>query len=351
MLTLTPERLNKTVVPLSTTWLLSACMEAKGKQDLWSKQKPEVLTALRQQAVIQSAESSNRIEGVTIAPDRLRPVVLGKSKPRDRSEEELAGYRKAMDWIFSRTRNINITGEILLHLHKLAQGEHINDAGQWKVHDNEIIEILPNGSRTIRFKPTPAKLTPKMIEQLCINYASISNETRIPALLTIACFVFDFLCIHPFRDGNGRVSRLLTTALLQNHGFYVGRYVSIERLIEEEKSEYYRVLGACSSKWHEGKNEIFPWWNFFLGIIQRAYTEFGHKVESAQGRPAKTEMIQQIVLQQLEPFTLSDIAARVPAASSQLIKKVLAQLKKDKYIKLSGHGRGAKWEIVRHSRH
>lgn len=350
MLNLTLERLNKTMVPLSTTWLLSACMEAKGKQDLWSKQKPDVLTALRQQAIIQSVESSNRIEGVTIAPERLRPVILRKSKPRDRSEEELAGYRRVLDWIFARTQNIDIAPETLLYLHRVAQGEHSGDAGHWKTRDNEIIEILPSGDRTVRFKPISAKDTPKMVDMLCNNYESVSKDTQVPAILAAATYVFDFLCIHPFRDGNGRVSRLISTVLLQNHGFQIARYISMERLIEEEKAEYYRVLGVCSKKWHEGKNEIVPWWNFFLGIVQRAYAEFARKVESVEARPAKTDMVRKVILEQLEPFSLADITAQLPAVSMQLIKKVCAELKQAQKIELSGRGRGARWVVIRQHR-
>ena len=344
MLTLRPDKLAAASIPVSTGWLLGDCMEAKGKQDLWIRQKPEVLAVLREQAIIQSAESSNRIEGVTIHADRLRPVVLGKSKPRDRSEEEIAGYRKALDWIFSRNRSVSIEPAVILHLHAMAQGGASGDAGRWKTRDNEIIEILPSGERRVRFKATSAKETPAAVETFCDNYREAVEAGRIPSLLVVATFVFDFLCIHPFRDGNGRVSRLLTTLLLGQHGFAVSRYISLERLVEESKDDYYRVLAECSRGWHKGTNEIAPWWNYFLGVLRQAYLEFARQVESVASRPAKGDLVRQTVSVQVGPFTLADLSRKMPAVSAQLIKKVLAEMKKTDQVRLVGRGRGAYWE-------
>src|SRR5258708_37672216 len=203
MLTLDSPRLADLAIPIGTGWLLGACMEARGKQDLWIKQKPEVLDVLREQAIVQSAESSNRIEGVTVAADRLRPLVLGRARPRDRSEEELAGYRVALDWIFSRKGAIAMTPHVLRRLHALAHGGSSGDAGEWKKRDNEIIEILPGGERGVRFVPTSARHIPATVEKLCRIYRAARDEERVPPLLLVATFVFDFLCIHPFRDANG----------------------------------------------------------------------------------------------------------------------------------------------------
>jgi Fic family protein len=322
-------------------------MEARGKQDLWIRQKPEVLDVLREQAIIQSAESSNRIEGVTVPADRLRPLVIGRARPRDRSEEEVAGYRAALDWIFSRKRAVPIAPDVLRRLHALAQGRSSGDAGEWKKRDNEIIEILPNGERSVRFVPTSAKDTPRAVEMLCRNYRAACDEERVPPLLIVATFVFDLLSIHPFRDGNGRVSRLATSLLLQSHGFEVARYISLERLVEESKEEYYRVLELCSQRWHEGKNEIIPWWNYYLGLLRNAYKEFQRQVESVEARPAKSDLARQTVLAQVDQFTLADVAALLPAASPQLVKKVLAEMKKTGKVRLVGRGRGARWEVIR----
>jgi Fic family protein len=347
MLTLNPSTLADLAIPIGTGWLLGACMEARGKQELWIRQKPEVLEVLREQAIIQSVESSNRIEGITVAANRLRPLLIARARPRDRSEEELAGYRAALDRIFSRKNRITITPDVIRRLHARAQGGSSADAGEWKKRDNEIIEILPNGERSIRFVAVSAKKTAAAMEMLCRRYRVAIDEERVPPLLVVATFILDLLCIHPFRDGNGRVSRLAASLLLESQGFQVARYISLERHIEESKEEYYRVLKLCSQGWHEGNNEILPWWNYFLGILRSAYKEFGQKVESADARPAKSDLIRQTVLAQIEPFTLADIAGQLPAASPQLIKKVLADMKREGRVRLVGRGRGARWEVIR----
>ena len=347
MLTLDPRRLADATIPLGTSWLLGACMEARGKQDLWIRQKPEVLQVLRELAVIQSVESSNRIEGVTVAAGRLRPLAIGHAKPRDRPEEEIAGYRAALDWVFSRKRAVPIAPEVLKRLHALAQGGSSGDAGEWKKRDNEIVEILPSGEPRVRFVPTSSKDTPEVVQLLCRNYRTTIDEERIPPLLLVATFVFDLLCIHPFRDGNGRVSRLATSLLLESQGFGVARYISLERLVEDSREEYYRILKLCSVGWHEGRNEIVPWWNYCLGLVRNAYKEFGHRVESVEARPAKSDLVRQTVLAQVDRFTLADMAAQLPVASPQLVKKVLAGMKKAGKVRLLGRGRSARWEVAR----
>ena len=356
MPTLTAQRLTEMSIPLGTSWLLASCMEAKGMQDLWTRQKPAVLAVLRERAMVQSVESSNRIEGVTIETNRLRPVVLGKVRPRDRSEEALSGYCRALDWIFSRKGPVTITPQVIRKLHSFAQGGSAlsggGDAGEWKKRNNEIIEILPGGERRVRFVPASVKDTPRLIDELCKSYSLACQDSadataaRVPPLLLVATFVFDFLCIHPFRDGNGRVSRLITTLLLQSHGFQVSRYSSLERLVEESKEDYYRVLEDCSRGWHEGRNEILPWWNYVLGIVRSAYKELEVQVTLSAGRPAKGEMVRRAVLDQAGEFTLADLSAQLPSSSSQLIKKVLSELKFEGRVSLVGRGRGARWRLT-----
>src|SRR5437879_6128378 len=189
MLTLDTTRFADLAIPIGTGWLIGECMEARGQQDLWIRQKPEVLAVLREQAMIQSAESSNRIEGVTVAANRLRPLVIGRARPRDRSEEELAGYRTALDWIFSRKRRVAITPDVIRRLHTFAQGASSGDAGEWKKGDNEIVEILPNGEHRIRFVPVSAKKTPAAMETLCRRYREAIGEQHVPPLLIVASFV------------------------------------------------------------------------------------------------------------------------------------------------------------------
>jgi Fic family protein len=333
-------------VPIETGWLLASCMEARGKQDLWTKQKPEVLKALRDQAIVQSVESSNRIEGVTVDARRLRPLVLGSARPQDRPEEEIAGYRKALDWIFTSRRPIEVSPKTILRLHSLARGGMSGDAGKWKSKDNEIIEIRPDGERVVRFIPTSAKETPGAVENLCREYLEAAERKSLPQLLLIGAFVLDFLCIHPFRDGNGRVSRLLTTLLLEKDGFVVARFISLERLIEENREGYYQSLHQSSQGWHDSSNDIVPWWSFFLFIISRAYREFAEAVESREAGPGKTELVREVVMGMEGDFSLAEIRARLPSLSEQLIRKVFQQLKAEGRLRLTGHGRSARWEKV-----
>lgn len=347
MINLTIQRFGRLNLAPAVGWLLGECMAASGKQELWTQQQPEVLEALRLQAVVQSVESSNRIEGVTIAADRLKPVVMGTSRPRDRSEQELAGYRKALDWIFSRKRHVAFSPEVVLKLHALAQGGMSGDAGRWKEKNNEIIEILPNGERRIRFRPASASETPFSMDKLCAEYESIQEARHYAELLNIATAVFDLLCIHPFRDGNGRVSRLVTAFLLTQTGFNVCRFVSLERLVEERKEEYYRVLEQCSEGWHAGRNDITPWWIFFLSILRSAYAQFGRQFQSKSAAAPKSDLVRDAISEQIGSFTFADVAGHIPTASRQLIKKVMAQMKTEGLIKVSGKGRGAVWEVVK----
>jgi Fic family protein len=320
-------------------------MEYRGKQDLWVRQRPAIVEALRQEAMVLSVESSNRIEGVTVSTERLRPLVLGKARPRDRSEEEVAGYRRALEWIFAGKSRLPLSTKTLLGLHKMSHAG-ATDAGPFKVRDKEIIEIKPSGERIVRFRPTPAGETPAAAGALCESFSRLTSGGKAPPLLLTATAILDFLCIHPFRDGNGRVSRLLTNMLLKEQGFVVCRFVSLERLVEESKEEYYRVLGECSAGWAEGRNKILPWWNYFLTILRRAYVEFGEKMEQSGGARGKSEIVRHAALSQMGPFTLAQVAAAVPDTSQAMVKKVLAAMREEGLLTLEGRGRGARWQVV-----
>ena len=333
-------------IPTGIAWLIGKCMEARGKQDMWLKTRPEVMKSLKEIAMIQSAESSNRIEGVEVDSKRLRPLLAGKVKPMDRPEEEVLGYQKALMEIHKKYSKIDISPETILKLHKLTNG-HSWDAGKWKDKDNEIVELMSNGERKIRFKAVSAKETPKAVEQLCLAYRHELARHRIPELILMSGFILDFLCIHPFRDGNGRASRLLTLLMLYQNGYEVGRYISIERVIENSKEQYYRVLQEASRNWHENKNDSSSWTNYFLVVLKDAYSELAERVEMTKTADNKSEIIKQVVMEQLGEFTVADIQSLCPATSYQLIKKVLSDLKKEKQVLLSGSGRGAKWRTKR----
>lgn len=331
-------------LPLSAVWLMNSIAEYKGKQELYEKQSPQVLKTLLETALIESAESSNRIEGVTVEHARLKPLVIGHSKPRDRSEEEVAGYRKALDLIHTKYKSLQITPETIKELHRLCRGES-GDAGQWKEKDNDIIRKHPDGRVEVIFKPVSAAKTPEAIKQLCLSYEHSISQLKIPDLYAIACLILDFLSIHPFRDGNGRVSRLLTLLTLYQHGFTVGRFISIERIIEQSKETYYEALNKSSKGWHEAKHDVIPWFNFFLGTILAAYKEFEERAENIKPtRGFKTHIVIQAIERQIGEFSLGDIERECPTVSRVMIKKVLLKMQKEKKIKCLGKGQAAKWK-------
>jgi Fic family protein len=346
MMTFREHRLKNFAVPMSTAWLLNDIAEAKGKQELYTRQSPQVLKALREMALIQSAESSNRIEGVTVEAARLRPLVLGNTRPRDRSEQEVQGYRLVLNEIHTRRENLPITAKTLKHLHGLCQSAS-GDAGQFKRIDNEVIELVPGAAPVIRFKCVSAKETPAAVDELCLLYRHALEQDNIPPLIATAVLVLDFLCIHPFRDGNGRVSRLLTLLALYQHGYEVGRYVSLERLTEESKEDYYEVLNRSSRRWHEGKHELTPWLNFFLAVIRRGYAEFERRAGQVKApRGAKAEIVLNAIRQQTGDFRLADIERACPGVGREWIRSLLSDLKAKGEVRCQGKGPAAHWRYL-----
>ena len=333
-------------LPLSAVWLTNSIAEYKGKQELYAKQSPQILKTLLETALIESAESSNRIEGVTVDHARLKPLIIGHSKPRDRSEEEVVGYRKALELIHTKHKSLRITPETIKELHRLCRGESW-DAGKWKEKDNDIIRKHPDGRVEVIFKPVSAAKTPEMMKQLCLSYEHSISQLKYPDLYAVACLVLDFLSVHPFRDGNGRVSRLLTLLVLYQHGFMVGKYISIERIVEQSKETYYETLNKSSQKWHEAKHEVIPWFNYFLGTVLAAYKEFEERAANIKpARGAKTALLMGAIESQQGEFSISDIERSCPAISRVMIKKVLLQMQKDKKIKCLGKGQSAKWKRI-----
>ena len=339
-------RLRDFSVPMSTNWLLNDLAEAKGKQELYTRQSPQVLKALREMALVQSVESSNRIEGITVAADRLRPLVLGHARPKDRSEQEIAGYRSALNLIHTKAENLQITPDLMRRLHKFGQ-EGSGDAGQFKKVNNEVIELRPGAAPVIRFKCVSAKATPAAVDELCLVYRNAIDQDHIPPLVAIGAFILDFLCIHPFRDGNGRVSRLLTLLALYQHGYEVGRYISLERLVEESKEDYYHVLQKSSQRWHDSKHDLLPWLNHFLAIARRAYGEFEQRAGQIKApRGAKSALVLDAIQRQLGEFSVGELQRECPGVGVDLIRQLLARLQKEKTIKSLGTGRSAKWTKI-----
>jgi Fic family protein len=346
MMTFRDHRLRDLAVPMGTNWLLNDLAEAKGKQELYTRQSPQVLKALREMALVQSVESSNRIEGVTVAPARLRPLVLGHARPKDRSEQDIAGYRSALSLIHTQAETLQITPDLLRRLHRLCQ-EGSGDAGQFKKVDNEVIELRPGEAPLVRFKCVSAQATPAAVDELCLVYRHAIDQDHIPPLVAIGALVLDFLCIHPFRDGNGRVSRLLTLLALYQHGYEVGRYISLERLVEEAKEDYYRVLQESSRRWHEGTHDFLPWLNHVLSILRRAYGEFERRAgEIKAPRGAKAGLVLAAIREQVGEFRLTDIEEACPGVGREWIRSLLTDLKKAGEAACRGKGPAARWRYL-----
>jgi len=334
-------------LPVGAVWLMNSIAEYKGKQEFYAKQSPQILKTLLEAALIESAESSNRIEGVTVDHARLKPLVIGRSKPRDRSEEEVAGYRKALDLIHKKYKSLRITPETVKELHRLCHGESW-DAGKLKGKDNDIIRKHADGRVEVIFKPVSAAKTPEMMKQVCLAYEHSVSQLKYPDLYAVACLVLDFLSIHPFRDGNGRVSRLVTLLALYQHGFMVGKYISLERIVEQSRETYYETLNKSSQKWHDARHDVMPWFNYFLGTILAAYKEFEERAGNIKPiRGAKTALLMKAIDGQQGEFSISDIERACPSVSRVMIKKVFLQLQKDKKVKCLGKGQSAKWKRMK----
>lgn len=319
--------------------------ESRGKQELFFRQTPEVLESLQQVAIIESSESSNRLEGVTAPHDRIEALVMKSTTPKNRSEQEIAGYRDALALIHESARYMDFTVNIILQCHSMVYRYMPDDGGRWKMVDNEIVEKNPDGSvKRIRFRPVSAVLTPQAMDTLAKTYKEAINQHNKEPLVVIPLTILDFLCIHPFTDGNGRVARLLTLLLLYHFDYQVGRYISLERIFEESKETYYETLEKSSIGWHQGRHDSFPWMNYFWGVLIRAYQEFEERVGKIRtGKGSKTEQIRMAVNRRIGPFAISDIESDCPGISRDMIRIVLRQLRDEKAIILQGKGRGAKW--------
>lgn len=319
--------------------------EFRGRQLLYRDQFPQVLETLKRVAIVQSTESSNRIEGITVPVERLEAIVAKKSRPKNRSEQEVAGYRDVLSEIHSNHTKFRLSPEMILRWHKQMFRYTNEEAGIWKKDDNAIIEALPDNRKVVRFRPLSAEATPNAMQQLCTLYQEAIVQGNAEPLLLIASFILDFECIHPFRDGNGRIGRLLTLLLLYQTGYEVGRFISLERIIEESKETYYDALYKSSQRWHEGSHDIQPWWSYFLGSVIAAYKEFESRVGTITSvRGAKKEMVMAAFERLPETFTFSDFQRACQGVSYSTLRRVLEELKKKKKVKPMGRGRDAQWK-------
>jgi len=322
---------------------LRAIGEYKGKEDLYSKQSPDALEKLLESAIIQSAESSNRIEGITAPQERVELIVKANAAPRNRSEQEIAGYRDVLNLIHQSHEDIPLSENVILQFHSTLYRYTTVKSGSWKKLDNEIIEEKPDGTKVLRFKTVSTQDTPVYMKELISLYSRHVEKEELDTLILVPLFVFDFLCIHPFGDGNGRVARLLTLLLLYQSGYKVGKYISLERIIEESKKSYYESLALSSKEWHEGKHDILPWLNYFYGTLLAAYKEFETRVGVFKGKGSKTEQIKKQIERFIKSFSISDLEKTCPNVTRDMIRLVLHQLRDEGKIKSTGIGRNARW--------
>ncbi len=318
---------------------LSQIHEQKGQQNLFIEAQPDVLSELLEVARIQSTEASNRIEGIITTSDRIKKIVRDKTMPRTRSEREIAGYRDVLSTIHDNYDFIPVRPGMILQLHKdLYKYSDLSIGGSFKNSDNVIAEEYPDGTKFVRFEPVPAWETPTAMEDLCDAFQEASTDPEMDPLLLIPMFILDFLCVHPFNDGNGRMSRLLTLLLLYRCGYIVGKYISIEKLIADTKDSYYEALRESSVGWHQAENDYLPFVRYTLGVITAAYREFASRVEILITKGiSKPDRIREIVRNTTGKITKSQIMLLCPDISQKTVERALADmLSSGEIIKIGG---------------
>lgn len=320
--------------------LVAAIYKYAGKQELYLKQSPKELEKLVEIAMIQSTESSNAIEGIVTTNARIKQLVEEKTTPKNRDEEEIAGYRDVLRIIHESYDVIPITKNYILQLHKILYS-HMNNplAGQTKAVQNYISATYPDGRTEVLFTPMAPFETPAALEKICEEYNRIIGNLEVEPLIAIPIFIHDFLCIHPFNDGNGRMSRLLTTLLLYRSGFYVGRYISLEAKIADNKDLYYEALGKAQYGWHEGKEDADPFIKYLLGTILAAYKDFEDRFEIIEEKLPALELVRKAVQNKIGKFSKQDIRELCPSLSISSIEGSLRTLVKEGELMRGGSGK------------
>lgn len=330
--------------PLITTCKLGDLAEMKGHQELFTRQSPQKLKKMREFSIIESAVSSNRIEGISIDRKRIGTVVFGTTALHDRNEEEIRGYRKALDLIHTGFDSLSLSTETILRLHALSCAGAW-DAGKFKVKPVDIIQTYPDGSSRIRFQTVAPEDVERYLNQTIDSYEETLREGRIPPLVALAAFNLDFLCIHPFRDGNGRVSRLLLLLMLYKLGYEAGRYISIEKMIESTKTQYYDSLELSSVNWHTGKHDAWSYINYILFTIKNVYREFESRVNALKPpRGEKTETVIRALNEFQREFSMKELEQQCPGVSRDMIRAVMKRYAQ--YLQCSGHGAGSRWRRI-----
>lgn len=320
--------------------LIAAIYKEAGKQELYLKQRPEELEKLIEIAKIQSTEASNAIEGIVTTSTRIKQLVEEKTTPKNRDEQEIAGYRDVLNIIHENFDVIPISQNYILQLHKILYS-HMNNfmAGKTKNVQNYISATYPDGHVQVLFTPMAPCETPEAIDKICEEYNLAIGNMELEPLILIPVFIHDFLCIHPFNDGNGRMSRLLTTLLLYRNGFYVGRYISLEGKIAKNKDLYYDALSRSQDGWHEGTEDIIPFIKYILGIILAAYKDFEDRMDLIGVKLSALEMVRRASKNKLGRFNKQDIRELCPNFSDSSIEGALRKMLSSGELKREGKGK------------
>jgi Fic family protein len=328
--------------------LIAAIYKEAGKQELYLKQRPEELEKLVEIAKIQSTEASNAIEGIVTTDTRIRQLVEEKTTPKNRDEQEIAGYRDVLGIIHESFDVIPITRNYILQLHKILYG-HMNNplAGQTKNVQNYISASYPDGHTEVLFTPLAPYETPEALDRICEEYNRVIGNLELEPLIAIPVFIHDFLCIHPFNDGNGRMSRLLTTLLLYRSGFYVGKYISLEAKIAKNKDLYYEALAAVQTGWHEGTDDPVPFVKYLLGTILAAYKDFEERFALVETKRSALETVQLATQNKIGRFSKQDIRELCPSLSVSSVEGALRKLVASGELKREGSGKSTRYYRTR----
>lgn len=320
--------------------LIAAIYKEAGKQEMYLKQRPEELEKLVEIAKIQSTEASNAIEGIVTTSTRIKQLVEKKTTPKNRDEQEIAGYRDVLNIIHESFDAISISQNFILQLHKVLYS-HMNNpiAGRTKNVQNYISATYPDGHVETLFTPLAPYETSEALDKICEEYNRVIGNMEVEPLIVIPIFIHDFLCIHPFNDGNGRMSRLLTILLLYRNGFYVGKYISLEAKIAKNKDLYYDALGQAQDGWHEGTEDAVPFIKYLLGTVLAAYKDFEERFALVETKLPALETVRRATMNKLGRFTKQDIRELCPSLSISSIEGSLRKLVASGELKREGSGK------------
>ena len=331
-------------IPAELLGISNILYDLRGRNDIRKKDKQAVYDDLRESAIIDSVAGSNAIEGIVTSRSRMMDIVLGGQDPLTHDEHEIAGYKAALEEIYSPDFSADLSEDLIRHFHRLLLQGTSAEAGSYKTEDNWISQRDADGTISVRFVPVSAKETPRAMEQWLLAYREARSDARISRLFLVACAVVDFLCIHPFTDGNGRLSRLITTLLLQREGFDVGRYISIEDVINDTKAAYYDALYEASQGWHDNKNDYTPFIIYLMQVLYRCYRELDTRfVESGSKRLPKSKQIEALLMGTFVPISKEEICRRYPDVSVTTISRVLSKLIKAGSVEKIGTYRDARY--------